>query len=219
MKVNSALKQSIQEFCLLVSNYLELFQNVQFSWKSALNFDNHSQFFNIKYRTILLISGSLSIFFLNLNTANAKYPNGCTGHNKHFSPFIWLQVPGGLVTAGGLPLNKGNIYIGKTSPMSLHDAYLDQFGKDFTSFSTARAAEMVSGGHLFLRLQSNNDDPLAYNYPDLLGMTMNDMVSEGLIQETALDTFNIPHFLPSNRVLFDSNFIINFFFYPCQIVF
>ncbi|CDP21759.1 unnamed protein product [Coffea canephora] len=91
----------------------------------------------------------------------------------------WLsQVPSGLVTAGGLPLNKGNIYIGKTSPMSVHDAYLDQFGKDFTIFLTARAAEMVSGGHLFLSLQSNNDDPLAYNYPDLLGMTMNDMVSE-----------------------------------------
>ncbi|CDP16802.1 unnamed protein product [Coffea canephora] len=56
---------------------------------------------------------------------------------------------------------------------------------------------MVSGGHLFLSLQSSNDDPLAYNYLDLLGMTMNDMVSEGLIEEIALDTFNIPHFLPS----------------------
>ncbi|CDP16806.1 unnamed protein product [Coffea canephora] len=55
----------------------------------------------------------------------------------------WLsQVPRGLVTEEGLPLNKGNIYIGKTSPKSVHDAYLDQFERDFTNFLSARADEI-----------------------------------------------------------------------------
>ncbi|CDP21471.1 unnamed protein product [Coffea canephora] len=110
----------------------------------------------------------------------------------------WLsQVPSGLVTEEGLPLNKGSIYIGKTSPKSVHDAYLDQFDRDFTNFLSARADELVSGGHLFVTLAPKIDDPVAYNVQDLLGMTMNDMVSEGLIDEKALDTFNLPHYRPS----------------------
>lgn len=110
----------------------------------------------------------------------------------------WLsQVPSGLVTEEGLPLNKGNIYIGKTSPKSVHDAYLDQFDRDFTNFLSIRADELVSGGHLFVTLTPKIDDPVAYNVQDLLGMTMNDMVSEGLIEEKALDTFNLPHYRPS----------------------
>ncbi|CDP13096.1 unnamed protein product [Coffea canephora] len=97
----------------------------------------------------------------------------------------------------GLPLNKGNIYIGKTSPKSVHDAYLDQFDRDFTNFLSVRADELVSGEHLFMTLATKIDGPVAYNVQDLLGMTMNDMVSEGLIEEKALNTFNLPHYRPS----------------------
>ncbi|XP_071939941.1 probable caffeine synthase MTL2 [Coffea arabica] len=110
----------------------------------------------------------------------------------------WLsQVPSGLVTEEGLPLNKGNIYIGKTSPKNVHDAYLDQFDRDFTNFLSARADELVFGEHLFVTLAPKIDDPVAYNVQDLLGMTMIDMVSEGRIEEKALDTFNLPHYRPS----------------------
>ncbi|XP_071939724.1 7-methylxanthine methyltransferase 1-like [Coffea arabica] len=55
----------------------------------------------------------------------------------------------------------------------------------------------VSGEHLFVTLATKIDGPVAYNVQDLLGMTMNDMVSEGLIEEKALDTFNLPHYRPS----------------------
>ena len=98
-----------------------------------------------------------------------------------------LQVPSGLVTEEGLPLNKGNIYIGKTSPRSVRDAYLDQFNIDFTNFLSARADELVPGGHLFLTLTSKNDDPVTYNFQDLLGMIMNDMVAE-VIQKPLLES-------------------------------
>ena len=90
------------------------------------------------------------------------------------------------MTEEGLPLNKGNIYIGKTSPKSVHDAYLDQFDRDFTNFLSARADELVSGGHLFVTLAPKIDDPVAYNVQDLLGMTMNDMVSEVMIHRHSI---------------------------------
>ena len=90
------------------------------------------------------------------------------------------------MTEEGLPLNKGNIYIGKTSPKSVHDAYLDQFDRDFTNFLSVRADELVSGEHLFVTLATKIDGPVAYNVQDLLGMTMNDMVSEVMIHRHSI---------------------------------
>lgn len=42
----------------------------------------------------------------------------------------------------GKPRNKGQMYISETSPMSVIDAYWEQFSGDFTLFLESRAEEV-----------------------------------------------------------------------------
>ncbi|XP_009596411.1 probable caffeine synthase MTL3 isoform X1 [Nicotiana tomentosiformis] len=114
----------------------------------------------------------------------------------------WLsQVPKGLVTESGFPLNKGNIYIAKTSPPSVHEAYLTQFQKDFTNFLSMRTEEMVSCGSLVLTFICKSDENDGCDFWELLGITLNDMVIEGLVEEAKLDKFNLPLYAPSTKEL------------------
>ena len=59
---------------------------------------------------------------------------------------VLVQVPPGLDTA----LNKGKIYISKSSPECVFEAYSQQFQKDFSVFLKSRAEEIVSGGRMVL---------------------------------------------------------------------
>lgn len=103
---------------------------------------------------------------------------------------LYLQVPEGLVGESGIPLNKGNIHIAKTSPHSVFKAYLDLFERDFTLFLRSRSQEMVSGGHMVLTIiesyskaaSSGNQSCTIW---ELLGITLNDMVLE--VQNPAMD--------------------------------
>ncbi|XP_060181959.1 probable caffeine synthase MTL3 [Lycium barbarum] len=122
-----------------------------------------------------------------------------TIHLVHSSYSLhWLsQVPKGLVAESDLPLNKGNIYIAKTSPPSVHEAYLTQFQKDFTNFLSMRSQEIVDCGSLVLTFICKNDEEDGCDFWELLGITMNDMVIEGLIAEDKLAKFNLPLYAPS----------------------
>lgn len=75
-------------------------------------------------------------------------------------------------------MNKGNIYIAKTSPPEIAQAYYAQFKEDFTLFLRSRGKEMVPGGHMVLTLQGS----VQRNDPDslweLLGSTLHTMVQE-----------------------------------------
>ncbi|KAF2312358.1 hypothetical protein GH714_034352 [Hevea brasiliensis] len=111
-----------------------------------------------------------------------------TPHSLHFVhssySLHWTsQVPEGLVSESGIPLNKANICIAKTSPPSY------------------RSEEMASGGRMVLTfLAKSNKNPLCkYGCEiwQLLGTLLNEMVGEGLIQETLLASFNIPLYAPS----------------------
>ncbi|MCD7453246.1 hypothetical protein HAX54_020286 [Datura stramonium] len=128
------------------------------------------------------------------------FPNHCV-HLVHSSYSLhWLsQVPKGLVTDSGLPLNKGNIYIAKTSPPSVHEAYLAQFQKDFTNFLSLRSEEIADCGSLVLTFICKNDEGDGCDFWEMLGITMNEMVIEGLIEEAKLDKFNLPLYAPSIR--------------------
>ncbi|PHU23531.1 hypothetical protein BC332_08638 [Capsicum chinense] len=95
------------------------------------------------------------------------------------------EVPKGLVTEYGLPLNKGNIYIAKTSPPSVHEAYLDQFQKDFTTFLSMTCEEMVDFGSLVLTFICKIDEDDGCDFWELLGITVNDMVIEVTINRRA----------------------------------
>nr|WKU83441.1 O-methyltransferase 5 [Hamelia patens] len=116
----------------------------------------------------------------------------------------WLsQGPRGLEAESGLLLNKGNICFTRTSPPGVHDAYLNQFRKDFTVFLKMRSTEMVPRGHLFLALQGKIDEHDGFDHWVSIGMTLNDMVKEGLIEETKLDGFNLPLYGPSKEEVKD----------------
>ncbi|EEF28055.1 Jasmonate O-methyltransferase, putative, partial [Ricinus communis] len=117
------------------------------------------------------------------------------------------QVPEGLVTESGIAMNKGNICIAETSPPSVHKAYLDQFERDFTTLLKLRSEEIVPGGHMILTITAkNNDNPYCKygsEFWPLIGMTLNDMVEEGLVQRSKLDSWNIPLYYPSAEEVTD----------------
>lgn len=120
-----------------------------------------------------------------------------TLHFAHSSYcLMWLsQVPNGIEN------NKGNICVWSTSPQNVVEAYYEQFQKDFSLFLKCRAVELVEGGCMVLTLQGRkSDDPLTkdcFYIWRLLARALNDMVSEGILQEEKVDSFNIPIYTPS----------------------
>ncbi|CAI9108645.1 OLC1v1008304C1 [Oldenlandia corymbosa var. corymbosa] len=97
--------------------------------------------------------------------------------------------------------NKGNIHMANSCPASVIKAYVKQFEKDFSSFLSCRSEEIVTGGRMVLTLLGRkNENPCSkegYYHWELLAMALREMVSEGLIQEEELDSFNIPDYKPS----------------------
>ncbi|KAM3742027.1 hypothetical protein ACB098_07G041500 [Castanea mollissima] len=137
-----------------------------------------------------LFSGTPGSFYGRLFPSNSL-------HFVHSSYSLqWLsQVPKGLDN------NKGNIYMASTSPPSVLRAYHEQFQRDFSLFLKCRAEElMVGGGMVLTFLGRRSEDPSSkeccYIW-ELLAMALNDMVSEGLIEEDKMDSFNIPQYTPS----------------------
>ncbi|XP_048129069.1 salicylate carboxymethyltransferase-like [Rhodamnia argentea] len=110
----------------------------------------------------------------------------------------WLsQIPRGLEG------NKGNIYIARSSPPEVIRAYYEQFQRDFSTFLECRGQELVMGGFMVLTLMGRrSDDPSSKeccSIWELLAVALNQMVSEGLIEEEKLDSFNIPNYTPSPK--------------------
>ncbi|KAK3224184.1 hypothetical protein Dsin_011209 [Dipteronia sinensis] len=125
----------------------------------------------------------------------------------------WLsQVPEGIEG------NKGNIYMASTSPASVLQAYYKQFQKDFSLFLKCRSEELVSGGRMVLTfLGRKSEDPSSkeccYIW-ELLAKALNDMVTEGVIEEEKMNSFNIPQYTPSpfeikSQVLEEGSFAID----------
>ncbi|KAI4327641.1 hypothetical protein L6164_020078 [Bauhinia variegata] len=107
----------------------------------------------------------------------------------------WLsQVPEGIEN------NKGNICVGSTSPPNVVKAYYEQFQRDFSFFLKCRAEEMIEGGRMVLTLLGRTSDDQYSNGGfyiwELMAMALNEMVSEGIIKEERLDSFNIPLYAP-----------------------
>ncbi|WRX31358.1 SAM dependent carboxyl methyltransferase - like 10 [Theobroma cacao] len=75
-------------------------------------------------------------------------------HYVHSSSSLhWLsQVPPGLESNAVTPLNKGKVYISKSSPHSVLHAYSLQFQNDFPMFIESRSQELVPGGRMVLSL-------------------------------------------------------------------
>lgn len=124
-------------------------------------------------------------------------------HFVHSSSSLhWLSQVPPVLGSNAIPaaLNKGKIYISKSSPQCVLDAYSVQFQNDFSIFLKSRAAEMVAGGRMVLSLMGRRSiDPTTeescYQW-ELLAEALMAMVSEGLIEEEKLDSFNAPYYAP-----------------------
>ncbi|KAI4336858.1 hypothetical protein L6164_015335 [Bauhinia variegata] len=120
-------------------------------------------------------------------------------HFVHSSSSLhWLsQVPIGVE---GRSLNKGKIYISKSSPQCVLDAYLSQFQNDFSFFLKSRSQEMVTGARMVLSFMARKDvDPTTpescYQW-ELLAHALMTMVAQGVIEEEKVDLFDAPYYAP-----------------------
>ncbi|XP_077224834.1 putative jasmonic acid carboxyl methyltransferase 1 isoform X1 [Tasmannia lanceolata] len=118
----------------------------------------------------------------------------------------WLsQVPQGLQNEMGISLNKGKIHIEKTSPPNVFRAYLAQFQRDFYLFLKSRSEEVIGGGRMVLtfsgRRSSDASSTECYFQWELITQTLIDMVSQGVMEQDKVDSFNIPYYAPSIQEL------------------
>ncbi|KAK7390445.1 hypothetical protein VNO78_25750 [Psophocarpus tetragonolobus] len=94
-------------------------------------------------------------------------------------------------------LNKGNIYLTRTSLPAVYTAYLEQFQRDFKLLLKSRSEELKLEGSMVFSFIGREEDQ-EINYPwVVLGMVLNDMVLEGMIEEKKLDSFNVPLYCPT----------------------
>ncbi|KAI5656091.1 hypothetical protein M9H77_24884 [Catharanthus roseus] len=143
-------------------------------------------------------------------------------HFLHSSSSLhWLsQVPSPLDTEASAHLNKGKLYLSKTSSPNIIKAYRSQFQKDFSVFLKSRSEEMVSGGRMVLSFlgRSSSDTSVedgCYQW-ELLAQALTSMVSKGQVTEEKIDSFNAPYYAPSaeevkTAVEEEGSFAINYF--------
>ncbi|KAL2244056.1 salicylate carboxymethyltransferase-like [Sesamum indicum] len=118
-------------------------------------------------------------------------------HFVHSSySLMWLsKVP------EGVEMNKENIYIASTSPASVINAYYEQFQRDFSTFLRCRSEEVMGGGKMVLTLLGRKSESACskeccYIW-ELLALSLKHLLSQGLIEEEKLGSFNIPQYTPS----------------------
>ncbi|KAK4860253.1 hypothetical protein QYF36_020029 [Acer negundo] len=142
-----------------------------------------------------LVSGVAGSFY------NRLFPSKSLHFVHSSSSLHWLsQVPPSLQSNACKVLNKGKIYISKSSPECVLDAYSVQFQKDFSMFLKSRAQEMVPGGRMVLSFMGRRTtDPTteeSSHHLELLANALMSMVSEGLVEEEKVDSFNVPYYAP-----------------------
>ncbi|CAN4114033.1 unnamed protein product [Withania somnifera] len=109
----------------------------------------------------------------------------------------WLsQVPNELIDKK----NKGRIHIDGAS-IEVWNAYVAQFEKDMGVFLSARAEEIVPGGLIVLILPAIPSEiqysKIGFKMFKFLESSLIDMVNEGIVEESLVDSFNLPLYFPS----------------------
>ncbi|XP_040950005.1 probable jasmonic acid carboxyl methyltransferase 2 isoform X2 [Gossypium hirsutum] len=129
-----------------------------------------------------------------------------------------MKVPVGLESYAVKHLNKGKVYISKSSPQSMVNAYSSQFQADFSQFIKSRSQELVPGGRMVLSfLGRKSIDPTTedgcYQW-ELLAEALMSLVKEGLTEEDKVASFNAPYYAPCAEelkveILKEGSFIID----------
>ncbi|KAL4378932.1 hypothetical protein GQ457_02G030750 [Hibiscus cannabinus] len=153
--------------------------------------------FNAVFRSVPAFDAWLKHCFVT-GVAGSFYGRLFPSKSVHFihSSFClhWLsKVPEGVEN------NKGNVYIAKSSPPNVFKAYSEQFQNDFSNFLRSRSEEVIGGGKMLLTLIGRSiSDPskdCCYIW-DLLAKSLHDLVVEGLMHESYIDSFNVPYYFP-----------------------
>ncbi|XP_024013683.1 salicylate/benzoate carboxyl methyltransferase isoform X1 [Eutrema salsugineum] len=120
-------------------------------------------------------------------------------HFVHSSFSIhWLsKIPDGLEN------NTRSIHIKDPSPPNVFKSYLNQFKNDFSLFLKMRSEEMVPNGHMVLTFVGRKvSDPLyqdCFQVWSLLSDCLLDLVSEGVVKESDIESFNMPFYNPNEE--------------------
>ncbi|XP_057509306.1 loganic acid O-methyltransferase-like isoform X1 [Actinidia eriantha] len=118
----------------------------------------------------------------------------------------WLsKVPEDLLDKSSPAWNKGRIHYTNASEQ-VANAYANQFAKDMEVFLDARADEIAVGGMMVVIMPALPDGVhpsqiLSGLFYDFLEQSVVDMVKTGSISEAEVDSFNLPLYAPTPKVM------------------
>ncbi|KAJ3696673.1 hypothetical protein LUZ61_000378 [Rhynchospora tenuis] len=171
------------------------------------DFNNIFQSLDYFEESVKTEKGSISVPHFVVGLPGSFYKRLFPIQSVHFFhssySLMWIsKVPEGLESNGDyVPPNKGNIYIGKTSPPLVVKLYQDQFTRDFSLFLKLRFNELVPGGQMVLaflgRKKKNIHNGELSSLWGLVSESLHSMVLEGIVEEEKLDSFNLPFYAPS----------------------
>ncbi|KAI5060754.1 hypothetical protein GOP47_0025174 [Adiantum capillus-veneris] len=115
------------------------------------------------------------------------------------------QVPDAVQDPRSSAWNENGTWILEGCKPETAAAYKRQFAKDFTCFLRHRSQELVPGGLLFCVMIASSIDGTSTSLPKRdhhqlqtnLQIAWRQLVSEGLLEQESLDTFNMPLFTPT----------------------
>ncbi|ONK60751.1 uncharacterized protein A4U43_C08F22170 [Asparagus officinalis] len=121
----------------------------------------------------------------------------CSLHSVH-----WLsQVPPGLLDQQGKSINKETMYITHRSPTAVVESYFNQFQRDFSLFLKSRSEELINGGRMALAMSSRKSidcfDKNTTLLWDLLAQSFALLVSQDLVEQEKVESYNVPFYAPS----------------------
>ncbi|GMI70209.1 hypothetical protein like AT5G66430 [Hibiscus trionum] len=98
----------------------------------------------------------------------------------------------------GVENNKENIYMARSSPANVFEAYAKQYREDFTNFLSMRSKEIIPQGRMVLSFMGRqNPSPSEEDYGmELLAKSLLDLVAQGIVKEADVDSFNLPFYTP-----------------------
>ncbi|XP_049415037.1 loganic acid O-methyltransferase-like [Solanum stenotomum] len=153
------------------------------------------------------VTNDFNTLFQSLPVDRSYYASGVPGsfydrlfpsrsiHFLHSSCAIhWLsKIPKELLDEKSPAWNKGLIHYVGASNVEIVNAYVAQFEKDMEMFFNARAEEIVPGGMMVLVTAFSGYG----HFLGFFGSSLMDMVNEGKLDESLVDSFNLPLYFPS----------------------